>query len=373
MIGNGSTGRSDALRVVQVGAGAMGGAWLSMVAESADVELVGLVDLDLDAARRQLAERGHADVAVGTDAVALASETGATAVLDITVPGAHHPVTTAALFAGLPVLGEKPCAATLAQSLSLVAAAEVSEKLFMVSQSRRWNPQLWAYRDLLRGLGGVGLLQTDFFKAPHFGGFRDAMDHPLLVDMAIHQFDMARFLLGTEPVSVTCEEWNPSWSWYAGDASATAVFEFTGGARYVFNGSWCAPGAETSWNGVWRAGGEKGSALWDGDHEPTVDVADSGAAVPEPGARLPHDGIGGALAVFVDALRTGTTPQSEVHENVLSQAMVEAAVEAAAVGHRVQLDDVLTRAWEQAVEAERREDVREQLRSWTSVRSVLGG
>ena len=45
MIGAGSTGRSDALRVVQVGAGAMGGAWLSMVAESTDVELVGLVDL----------------------------------------------------------------------------------------------------------------------------------------------------------------------------------------------------------------------------------------------------------------------------------------------------------------------------------------
>ena len=371
MIGAGSTGNADALKVVQVGAGAMGGSWISMVAESPDVELVGLVDLDLDAARNRLAEHGHPDVAVGTDAVALARETGARAVLDITVPGAHHPVTTAALFAGLPVLGEKPCAATLAQSLSLVAAAEVTGELFMVSQSRRWNPQLWAYRDLLRGLGAVGLLQTDFYKAPHFGGFRDEMAHPLLVDMAIHQFDMARFLLGTEPVSVSCETWNPSWSWYAGDASATAVFEFTGGARYVFNGSWCAPGAETSWNGSWRGGAEKGSALWDGDHEPTVDVADEGAAVPETGARLPHDGIAGALAVFVDALRSGTTPQSEVHENVLSLAMVEAAVESAASGARVALDDVLTRAWEQAVAEERRDDVREALRGWTSVRQAL--
>ena len=44
----------------------------------------------------------------GTDAVDVARRNGARAVVDVTVPGAHHPVTTAALFAGLPVLGEKP-------------------------------------------------------------------------------------------------------------------------------------------------------------------------------------------------------------------------------------------------------------------------
>ena len=71
-------------------------------------------------------------------------------------------------------------------------------------------------------------------------------------------------------MAVYCEEYNPSWSWYAGNANATAVFEMDGGARFVYNGSWCSPGAETSWNAAWRVSGEHGTALWDGDDDPTL-------------------------------------------------------------------------------------------------------
>ena len=46
------------------------------------------------------------------------------------------------------------------------------------------------------------------------------MAYPLLKDMAIHQFDLARDLIGSEPVSISCESFNPGWSWYAGDAAA---------------------------------------------------------------------------------------------------------------------------------------------------------
>src|SRR5690606_15374997 len=171
-----------------------------------------------------------------------ARETGARAIVNVTVPRAHHPVTTAALTAGLPVLGEKPVAETVSRALSLVAAAEVTGRLFVVSQSRRYNRRLFAFREQARTLGDLGVLTTEFFKAPRFGGFREEMPHPLLIDMAIHPFDSARFLLDAEPVSVYCEEYNPSWSWYSGDAAAAAVFEMTGGVRYVYTGSWCSPG-----------------------------------------------------------------------------------------------------------------------------------
>ena len=345
------------IRVVLAGAGSMGQAWLAAIAADPEVNLAGVVDLDLDSARR-----AAPGLPVGTDVAAVAAETGAEAVINVTVPAAHHPVTTAALFAGLPVLGEKPVADTVAQALSLAAAAEASGRLFMVSQSRRWNPQLFRLRAMAAALGPIGTASTEFFRAPHFGGFREQMAQPLLVDMAIHAFDAARFLLGADPVTVSCQTWNPPWSWYAGDAEAAAVFEMTGGARYVYHGSWCAPGADTSWNGSWRVSGAQGTATWDGDHDP--------AGPPVPPSDAP-EGIGGALRVFAAALSSGETPMGEVHENILSLAMVEAAVRSSAERRPILIDDILSRAYDQALRDETNPEVARALKRWTNIRDAL--
>ena len=358
------------LRVVVVGAGGMGRAWLRTVESSPLVELVGIVDLDLATAAEAAASLGRPDLPVGAGTAALASDVGAQAVINVTVPAAHHPVTTEALAAGLPVLGEKPVASTVAQGLSLAAAAELHGQLFMVSQSRRYNRDLFAAKALAGGLGRLGILSADFFKAPHFGGFRDQMDHPLLLDMAIHQFDMARFLLDADPVSVFCEEYNPAWSWYRGDAAAVASFEMSGGERFVFNGSWCSPGQETSWNAAWRLGGEHGTVLWDGDNAPTATVSPAmdGAAATPAGAAVvkdPGSEVHGSLREFVSALRTGTPPMGQVHGNILSLAMVEAAIESAATGQRVRIDALLERAYREAVREEKRPDVAAVLDSWS--------
>jgi len=359
---------SDPVKVVLVGAGGMGKAWLATILADPAVELAGIVDLDLAVAEAAAVAAGVPDLPRGRDAVELAAATGAEAVVNVTVPRAHHPVTTAALFAGYPVLGEKPVAENVSQALSLVAAAEVSGQRFVVSQSRRYNAHLFAFKEQARVLGDLGVLTTEFYKAPHFGGFREEMAQPLLVDMAIHQFDSARFLLDAEPVSVYCESYNPSWSWYSGDAAASAVFEMSGGVRYVFTGSWCAPGKETSWNGSWRLSGSEGSALWNGDDAPEFEAAPDAAPAPsvDPGRE-----IAGSLAAFAAALRSGEPVMGEVHDNVLSLVMVEAAVESAATGTRVRVDDVLERAYERAVADERRDDVRARLESWTSVRDAL--
>ena len=358
------------LRVVVVGAGGMGRAWLRTVQESPLVELVGIVDLDLTTAAEAAAALGRPDLPVGAGTAQLASDVGAQAVINVTVPAAHHPVTAEALAAGLPVLGEKPVASTVAQGLSLAAAAELHGQLFMVSQSRRYNKHLFATKSLSSTLGSVGIVSAEFFKAPHFGGFRDAMDHPLLLDMAIHQFDMARFLLDADPVSVFCEEYNPSWSWYRGDAGSTAIFEMTGGERFVFTGSWCSPGQETSWNASWRISGEHGTVLWDGDNEPVSSVPVSSDAL---GSEDPGQEIAGSLRDFVSAVRTGSTPMGRVHQNIMSLAMVEAAILSASTGTRVSVDSLLEDSYQQAILAERDPEVLEVLKSWTSVRSALAG
>jgi predicted dehydrogenase len=342
----------------------MGHAWITAINASAEATLVGIVDIDISAA--EAAAAGLPDVATGTDVVAVAKESGADAIVDVTVPAAHHPITTAALFAGLPVLGEKPAADSVAKTLSLVAASQLTGKLFMISQSRRYNPQLVAFRSQARKLGDVGLLTTEFFRAPRFGGFRDRMAHPLLLDMSIHPFDTARYLLEAEPESVYCEEFNPSWSWFDGDAAATAVFRMTTGARYVYTGSWCSPGEETSWNGSWRLSAAGGFASWNGDDFPVSSPVLEVEPVEDPG-----DGIAGALHEFVGALRTGSVPMGEVRDNVRSLTMVEAAVQSAAVGLPVRIDDVLAQSHADAIRDETRPEVAEVLRSWPSVRDGL--
>src|SRR5690606_38213321 len=174
-----------------------------------------------------------------------------------------------------------------------------------------------------------------------------------------------------EPVSVYCEEFNPSWSWYAGDAAASAVFEFDDGTRFVYTGSWCSPGAETSWNASWRASTAGGTALWDGDHEPSSDGTheagrsasgnmeesadgDAGAA-PDPvraASRLVsagHTGLDGSLRDFVAALRSGRRPMGECHDNLISLAMVHGAIESSRTGRRIRIGDLLEQARDDAL------------------------
>jgi predicted dehydrogenase len=177
------------------------------------------------------------------------------------------------------------------------------------------------------------------------------MESPLLIDMAIHTFDQARYVLGADPVSVYCDEFSPPWSWYRGDAAAEAVFRFADGARFAYSGSWCADGLTTSWNGSWRASTATGSVTWDGesgvraqhrDGEPrTVPVGDA------------EEGLDAALAEFVAALDGGPIPSGEVRANIWSLAMVEAALASARTGQAVRLDDVFAAASAHAAEAER--------------------
>lgn len=357
------------LRLVQVGAGGMGRAWLATIAANPDTELVGLVDIDLDTAAAALAgaPEGLGDAVLGTDVVEVARATGASAVIDVAIPSAHHAITTAALRAGLDVLGEKPVTETVAQALSLVAATQVTGRRFVVSQSRRYVHGAFQLREAARSLGAAGTLAVDFFRAPRFGGFRERMPQPLLVDMAIHQLDLARFLLDADPVAVYAESFNPPWSWYDGDASAVATFEMSDGSRFVYSGSWCAPGQETSWNGEWRLSAERGTATWDGEGVPALTpVGPVGVTdVPDPGREL-----AGSLAAFVAGLR-GAPVMCEVADNVLSLAMVEAAVASAETGSRVAIDDLLDQSWRVAIEQEEHDDVRAALASWPSVRDAL--
>lgn len=329
----------ESLRLVQIGAGAMGQAWLATIAANPDVELVGLVGLDAELAGRAAAAHGYRNLALGTDLVAVLAEVRAEAVVNVTVPQAHRATSAVALAAGLPVLCEKPLADTVTAGQAMIGAAERSGTLLMMSQSRRYGRNVGAYRRLIARIGRIGTLTCQFFRAPRFGGFREEMAEPLLVDMAIHHFDLALLLKGSDPVAVRCDTYNPPWSWYAGHAAAEASFVFADGCRFSFSGSWCAAGAETSWNGAWRVVGGNGTALWDGDNPPVAELADGTTVSAEVGDE--PESISGSLAEFVRCLRTGTRPDSAADRNIVSLAMVEASVRSALEQRLVTIAEVL--------------------------------
>jgi predicted dehydrogenase len=333
----------ERLRAVLVGAGGMGQSWARNLLACDDVALIGWVDLRKEAATEAAAVLELRDLFIGATLGEALQACRPDFVVDVSIPEAHHDVTLEALAAGLPVLGEKPMADTMDRARAMVEAADRAGKLYMVSQSRRYHAGLATFRDLIAAHAGpLGILNVDFFLGPHFGGFRETMANPLLLDMAIHTFDAARYLSAADPVAVYCEEFNPPWSWYGNGASATALFELSDELRFTYRGSWCAEGRMTSWEGEWRAVGAKGTAIWDGTAAPVAEVVTARgeffSAVEErrrPVPILAHEGIAGSLREFVGALRTGATPMGECHDNIKSLAMVFAAIESAATGKRV--------------------------------------
>ncbi|MEM8535551.1 MAG: Gfo/Idh/MocA family oxidoreductase [Chloroflexota bacterium] len=336
------------LKALLVGAGGMGRAWAKMMRYCDDVHIGGWVDVQADLAAQGADELKLSNLYTGTDFEQALAGVQPDFVVDVTIPEAHHNVTIASLTAGVPVLGEKPMADSMEHARAMVAASERAEVLYMVSQSRRYNAQLHALRRFIdTRIGRLGILNSDFYIGAHFGGFRDKMPSPLILDMAIHTFDAARFLSNADPVAVYCEEFNPSWSWYKGDACATALFEMTDGLRYTYRGSWCSEGCHTSWEGEWRAVGSYGSAVWDGSTAPQAAVVqqrggffsetESQTMEPEPDF---VEGIEGALRDFLRALKTGATPMGECHDNIKSLAMVFGAIESAQTGQRVILSQL---------------------------------
>lgn len=366
-------------RVVVVGAGSMGSWWAREVVASGVAELVGVADLVEGAPQRVIDQSGAEDpaaVAVGADGVDLALELGADLIVNPTVPVAHHPVTVKALHAGIPVLGEKPVTETLPEAISLLAHAELTGVPFMVSQSRRFFRQVRQLRSFVAAHGPTVMTSAFFSLFTEMEGFRRTQDHPLLRDMGIHAFDTARYILDADPVAVTARGTRPEWSVYHHDATVSATFEMSDGSLFAYHGTWNARGLPTWWNSEWRIGAQHGSATWDGTGAPVVGTEDEEetarlqAAIDAETAPEP-DQIAASLVECVSALREGRTPMCEIHENVLSFAMVEAAVAAVERGERVEIDELLEQARVEAIAAEADEQAREIMRSWGSVREAL--
>lgn len=323
--------------------------WLKALAEAPElkgrVEVVGLVDIDRAAAERLKAEFSLA-AQTGTDLDTMLTATKPELLFDVVVPSARRDVVLTGLRHGCHVLTEKPMAASLDQARELVAAARAAGRIHAVVQNRRYIEGVRRIRETIASgaLGELTALHADFFIGAHFGGFREDMDDVLLLDMAIHTLDAARFMSGADPVAVYCQETNPRGSWYRHGAAANAIFEFSGDVTFTYRGSWVAEGATTSWESIWRVIGTSGTLLWDGaDAFQLKQVADNSgflrplqdAVVSPPPHPSQTHGHASVIAEFLDAIETGRQPETAGPDNIKSLAMVFAAIESARTRQRV--------------------------------------
>ena len=333
------------MKVLLVGCGGISTAWFDAIGTMPTLTVVALADVQEAAAQHRKDQYHLTNAVVGTDLAALIAATKPDLVFDCTVPDARAAVVTIALEAGCHVLSEKPMASNMDDARRLREAAQGSGRVFAVMQNRRFDPRVQALRAAFKSgeLGALTTLNADFYIGPHFGGFREQMDHVLLLDMAIHSFDQARCICDADPVSVYCREWNPPGSWYSHDASAVAIFEMSSGVVFTYRGSWCAEGVNTSWQCDWRAIGTRGTAVWDGELSLRAQRVREDAGFLRPLEEIPimvnetvgQTGHAACISQFIDGLQSGHPPETVCSDNIKSLAMVFGAIERARQDRRV--------------------------------------
>ncbi len=333
------------MRLIHTGFGGWGLDWARIVRDTPEVVVVAVSDpnpvaLAAAAARYGLPE--HARFATLEHAL---SETEADAVLITAAASAHAPLALHALAAGKHVLVEKPFALTLADAQAVVDAAAARSRVLMVSQNYRFFPAPWAVRDLVAegAIGELGSAYADFrvnmarrlpAGHPYF-----ALPDPLLLDMAIHHFDLLRFTLG-EAAAVSCSSWNPPDSPFTHPPVASAVVRLETGT-VSYRGSWLGS-PPTHWAGTWRLEGSRGQLTWTSRNGrdlrgERVTLRGRRVALPD----LPHTGRRGVLAAFAEAVAAGH--ELSCHEplsgryNLGTLALTLGAVASAATGRAVSL------------------------------------
>lgn len=336
-------------KIVLAGCGGMAATWVEYALAREDCRIVACVDMYRSAAEKLIARFDLQCEAYDTLEKAIA-ESDANLVFDVTPPSSHYGVVTTALQLDCDVFGEKPLASSMEEAREMIETAERTGRTFSVMQNYRYNAQVRGFRELIAAgeIGRIGYIGADFFLGPHFGGFRDAMESPLLLDMAIHTFDQARLITGADAVSVYCHEYNPAGSWYAGDAAAICIFEMSDGSVFCYRGSWCAEGASTSWDSSWRVTGERGTAIWRAPDAPYVDQVVQG---PEQESKWMKDtiriesmpgwqgqyGHNGCLDEMFAARAEGRPAETDCRGNIKSLQMVLGAIESSRTGQKVSL------------------------------------
>jgi predicted dehydrogenase len=217
---------SDPLRIILVGVGRRGSAWVRVFTAQPEWRPVGLVDLDerfLAAAR----EATGLPEAACFASVGEALERVAADAVSVVVPARlHAEMIEQALGAGKHVLVEKPFTTSLADAERLVAQAERHRRVILVTQTARYGRVARTLQRLVaeERYGPLGFLTMTFHKArgepyPH-------SEHMHLWAQGVHELDTMCAIAGRPVESVMGRSVQPAWSAWPSESLAEALLTF---------------------------------------------------------------------------------------------------------------------------------------------------
>lgn len=260
-------------KVIHVGIGVFGKRWCSefLKTNAADgtIEVAALVDIDpqsLEFGRKALglpAERCF------TDASKAFAQVKADFCTVVVQPAHHEAIIDLAIAHGLDVLCEKPIADTMAGASRIAAKIAKAGRKMAVTMSHRFDQDKTTLRRVVRSgvIGKVNAIgcrfQGDMRQHMAWSSlFRHRMQHPLLIEGAIHHLDIVADLAGAPCETLYASTWKPSWAQYAGDTDGVVTMTFQNGVRAVYEGSCAhAVGLNTFYKEYIRVDGELGTAI----------------------------------------------------------------------------------------------------------------
>jgi predicted dehydrogenase len=314
------------LRAGVIGLGSMGRNHARVWPDVAGVEVVAVADPD-DAARER-ATHGRAVAGYADPAEMLARER--LDLVSVAVPTSLHlPIALAALDAGANVLVEKPIAASRDEAERMIAAAERAGRMLTVGHIERFNPAIVELRSRLAA-GELGRVFE--VHATRLGPFPARIrDVGVVVDLAPHDLDVMRFLLGSDPVRLYAETEQRIHTEH--EDLFVGVLKFANGAVGVLDINWLTPTKRRTLTVT----GERGMYAADYLSQDLVFTANPAApsvAEGEVVRRLVarREPLAVELEAFATAVRDGGPPPVEPREALVALLLARAMVDAAQRG-----------------------------------------
>ena len=188
------------LKAAVIGVGAMGRNHARVYADLPQVELVAVADVNPQVANevaRRYGGRAYSDYERLLDQER-------PDVVSLAVPTVDHcAMALEILRRGIHLLIEKPLAYTLDEGRQIIAAAQAQGICLMVGHIERFNPAIIALREHLSAETAGRVFQIDARRQGPFPA--RVRDVGVVIDLAVHDVDIMRYITGSEVVRVYSE------------------------------------------------------------------------------------------------------------------------------------------------------------------------